>query len=134
MPLPAAMGGGKSRKSAASRLCGAYFVIIIGILVCLSSCRTSSCDCVVGVPVRGTAWQLAAAIHDKGDGSFLPEAVHVYQDKAYIEGWYDTNRTAEPYTAEPYDDGLLPARIVCDIVNNQVVHACVYCPIMDKEE
>ena len=67
------------------------------------------------------------------EGGFVPECVEVYGDKAYIRGWLDTNGTNEPYRVAPYDDGLLPAEIVCDLANGQVTHAAFYCEILDKE-
>ena len=80
---------------------------------------------VCGVPVKGTPWELAATVADHGDGTFVPESVEVFSGKAYIKGWYNSNVTSQPYTAEPYDDGLLPAQIVCDVANDHVTHAFV---------
>ena len=78
---------------------------------------------VCGVPVKGTPWELAATVADHGDGTFVPESVEVFSGKAYIKGWYNSNVTAQPYTAEPYDDGFLPAQIVCDVADGHVTHA-----------
>ena len=88
---------------------------------------------VCGVPVKGTPWELAATVADHGEGGFVPECVTVYADKAYIKGWLDTNGTTEPYRVAPYDDGLLPAQISCDVENGHVTHAVLYCEILDKE-
>ena len=51
--------------------------------------------------------------------------------KPTLIGWLDTNGTTEPYRVAPYDDGLLPAEIVCDLANGQVTHAGFYCEILD---
>ena len=105
-------------------------------------CATALCACVkyseqnatrvCGVPVKGTPWELAATVADHGEGGFVPECVEVYEDKAYIKGWLDTNGTNEPYRVAPYDDGLLPAQISCDVENGHVTHAVLYCEILDK--
>ena len=88
---------------------------------------------VCGVPVKGTPWELAATVADHGEGGFVPECVEIYGTKAYIKGWIDTNGWDEPYREIPYDDGLLPAEIWCDVENGQVTHAGLYCEILDKE-
>lgn len=110
--------------------------ILVAIIVILYACSNYSekdgTD-VCGVPVKGTAWELAASIADNGDGSFIPECVDANKDKAYIKGWLNTNVTAQPYTTEPYDDGFLPAEVVCDIEKGTVTHALLYCEILDKE-
>lgn len=61
--------------------------IIIAALIVLSvsGCRRQK-DIVCGVPVQGTPWELAAAIHDYGDGHFVPECVTIYENKGYIKG------------------------------------------------
>ena len=110
------------------------------ILTALSAIALLSCTryteedatLVCGVPVKGTPWQLAAAIHDTGDHTFLPEEVHILHAKAYIDGWYNTRKTDHPYTAEPYEDGLLPAQVVCDIEDGEVTHAILYCKILEE--
>lgn len=110
--------------------------IIATLTLLLSACSNYSekdgTD-VCGVPVKGTAWELAASVADNGDGSFIPECVEVYEDKAYIRGWLDTNGTTEPYRVAPYDDGLVTAEIWCDLTNGQVTHAAFYCEILAKE-
>ena len=88
---------------------------------------------VCGVPAIGTPWELASTLASQREGGFVPECVEVYGDKAYIKGWLDTNGTTEPYRVAPYDDGLLPAEVVCDLANGQVTHAAFYCEILDKE-
>lgn len=110
--------------------------IIAAITLLLSACSNYSekdGTLVCGVPVKGTIWELAASMADKGNGSFIPECVDANNDKAYIKGWLNTNVTAQPYTTEPYDDGFLPAEVVCDIENGKVTHALLYCEILDKE-
>ena len=88
---------------------------------------------VCGVPVKGTPWELAATVADHGEGGFVPECVEVYEDKAYIKGWIDTNSTNEPYRVAPYDDGYVPAQISCDVKDGQVTHALLYCEILDLQ-
>ena len=102
-------------------------------------CATALCGCgkyseqnatrVCGVPVKGTPWELASTLASQREGGFVPECVEVYEDKAYIKGWLDTNGTNEPYRVAPYDDGLLPAEIWCDLSHGQVTHAGLYCEI-----
>ena len=104
------------------------------LLSACSNCSEKDGTFVCGVPVKGTAWELAASVADDGDGSFIPESVDVYQDKAYIKGWLNTNNTENEYREEPYDDGYLPAQIVCDIENGKVTHALVYCEILEKDK
>ena len=109
------------------------FVAIIAILSACSNYSEKDGTLVCGVPVKGTAWELAASVADNGDGSFIPECVEVYENKAYIKGYLDTNGWEKPYRELPYDDGLLPAEIWCDLENGQVTHAGLYCEILDKE-
>ena len=96
------------------------------------ACNRQRCA-VCGVSVEGTPWELAAAIHDKGNGTFVPVSVEEYEDKAYIKGWLDTNGSEKPYRELPYDDGYVPAEIICDVENGSVTHALLYCEILDKE-
>ena len=108
------------------------YISILFLCYILYACgRTTNTVC--GVLVQGTPWEFAAAIADKGDGSFIPESVDVSETKAYIKGWVNTNVTNQPYTTEPYDDGFLPAKIWCDVVDGHVTHALLYCEILDKE-
>ena len=88
---------------------------------------------VCGVPVKGTPWELASTLASQREGGFVPECVEVYEDKAYIKGWLDTNGTTEPYRVAPYDDGIVPAQISCDVEDGQVTHAVLYCEILDKK-
>ncbi len=110
------------------------FISILLFATALCACnRYTEADAtrVCGVPVKGTPWELASTLASQREGGFVPECVEVYGNKAYIRGWLDTNGTNEPYRVAPYDDGLLPAEIVCDLANGQVTHACFYCEILD---
>ena len=108
--------------------------IFIATALCACTCYTEQdATRVCGVPVKGTPWELASTLASQREGGFVPECVEVYGDKAYIKGWLDTNGTTEPYRVAPYDDGLLPAEVVCDLANGQVTHAAFYCEILDKE-
>ena len=74
------------------------------------ACNRQRCT-VCGVSVEGTPWELAAAIHDRGDGSFVPVSVEKFSTKAYIHG----------YTLPDEQ----PAQVVCDVEKGKVVHAWV---------
>ena len=101
------IGGGKSRSahSACYRLVG----FLIFVLTFFSSCGTRATVC--GVSVQGTPWELAAAIHGSGNGSFVPVSVEEFTTKAYIHG----------YTLPDEQ----PAQVVCDVKEGKVVHAWV---------
>ena len=110
------------------------FLIIVLCAIALYACKHYSendATRVCGVHVKGTPWKLAATVADHGDGTFVPESVEVFSGKAYIKGWYNSNVTAQPYTAEPYDDGFLPAQIVCDVADGHVTHAWLDCEILE---
>ena len=66
------------------------------------------------MPVQGTPCQLAAAIHDSGDRTFVPVTVDVFTTKAYIHG----------YTLPDEQ----PAQVVCDVKEGKVVWA-----VMDND-
>ena len=87
---------------------------ILLLVLTLGACthRVSVC----GVPAKGTPWELAAAIHDHGDGTFVPVTVYEYDTKAYIDGYL-----------LPSEE---PAEIVCDLEKGKVVYASLY----EKEE
>lgn len=108
--------------------------ILFGVILLLSSCSGDEGSRVCGVKVHGTPWTLAASIADNGDGSFIPEQVEVYAEKAYIKGWLNTNETVEPYRVAPYDDGYIPAQLVCDVENGKVTHAWIDCEIIGIEK
>lgn len=108
------IGEGKSRSaySACYRLVG----FLIFVLTFFSSCGVRATVC--GVPVQGTPWELAAAIHGSGDRSFVPVTVDVFTTKAYIHG----------YTLPDEQ----PAQVVCDVKEGKVIWA-VMC-ISDIDE
>ena len=108
------------------------FLIATALCACNKYSETDATR-VCGVPVKGTPWELAATVADHGEGGFVPECVEQYADKAYIKGWIDTNGCEKPYRELPYDDGFLPAQIVCDVENGSVTHASLYCEILDKQ-
>ena len=110
------------------------FILLIVTALCACH-RYTEADAtrVCGVPVKGTPWELAATVASHGEGGFVPECVEIYGTKAYIKGFIDTNGWDEPYRELPYDDGLLPAQIWCDVVDGHVTHALLYCEILDKE-
>ena len=85
-------------------------IILLLLSLTLGACthRVSVC----GVPAKGTPWELAAAIHDHGDGTFVPVTVYEYSNKAYIEGYL-----------MPSEE---PAEIVCDLEKGKVVYASLY--------
>ena len=110
-------------------------IILFALALCACN-RTTEQDAtrVCGVPVKGTPWELASTLASQREGGFVPECVEVYEDKAYIKGWLDTNGTTEPYRVAPYDDGYVPAQISCDVENGHVTHAVLYCEILDNEQ
>lgn len=83
-------------------------ISLLAIVLLLGSCGGRE-KTVCGVPVKGTPWEFAAAIHDKGDGTFMPETVDEYRGKAYIRGWVLPDE--------------LPAVVVCDVQEGKVVEA-----------
>ena len=111
------------------------FLLIVSLATALCACnRYSEQDAtrVCGVPVKGTPWELASTLASQRGGSFIPECVQIDENKAYIKGWIDTNGTEEPYRELPYDDGFLPAEVVCDLSNGKVTHALLCCKILDE--
>lgn len=130
-----------------------YLYILLTNLLALSACTKYSEDnamLICGVPVKGTPWQLAAAIHDTGDQTFLPESVTqlTFQDgkgKAYIEGYIYTQKllqhpendyyeTIKPFAEDPNDEGILPAQVICDTQDGKVTHALLYCEIIETQK
>ena len=97
------------------RLAHACLIVFALLLI---SCASSSCTTVCGVPVQGTPWQLAASIHDNGDGTFVPQCVDlVTTTKAYISGYLLPDEE--------------PATLICDLENGQVVCAVLHCEAKD---
>ena len=76
------------------------------------ACNRQRCP-VCGMSVEGTPCELAAAIHDKGNGTFVPVSVEEFSTKAYIHG----------YTLADEQ----PAQVVCDVKEGKVVwaHLCI---------
>ena len=112
------------------------FLLYIVIATALCACKQyteADATRVCGVPVEGTPWELAATVGDHGDGTFVPESVLVFSGKAYIAGWVNTNVTDAPYREAPYDDGYLPAKLICDVKDGQVTHAWIDCEILDRQ-
>ena len=109
--------------------------MLLGVIISLSFCCCQrNVKTICGVPVKGTPWELAAAIHDRGDGSFWPETVYeVSECKAYIVGEICVQMQNTPNDTISSDDGFIPAEIVCDVQNGQVVDAVTYCKQFDGE-
>ena len=110
-------------------------IVIITTALCACN-RYSEQDAtrVCGVPVKGTPWEFASTLASQRGGSFVPECVQIDGNKAYIKGWIDTNGTEEPSRELPYDDGFLPAEVICDVEDGSVTHAHLYCEILDNVE
>ena len=99
------------------------YLLATAILVLLISGCQRQKDTICGVPVQGTPWQLAAAIADKGDGSFIPESVYrVNVDEAIIEGWLINDESKN----RPF--------IWCKVKDNQVVSAAFKTTLEELEE
>ena len=81
--------------------------------------RQRSTVCGVSIEGTPTPWELAAAIHDRGDGSFVPVSVEEFSTKAYIHG----------YTLPDEQ----PAQVVCDVKEGKVVWAEIYTLTETKE-
>ena len=82
-------------------------------LLCACGGADKRADRVCGVPVGGTPWEFAAAVHDRGDRTFVPESVVLIgQTKAYIVGW--TLPSEQPDT------------IFCDLIDGKVVAAHLF--------
>ena len=113
------------------------FISILLFATALCACnRYTEADAarVCGVQVKGTPWELASTLASQREGGFVPECVEVYEDKAYIKGWLDTNGTTEPYRVAPYGDGYVPAEIWCDLSRGQVTHAGLYCEFLEGKD
>ena len=111
-------------------------ILCITALALCSCKRYTEADAtrVCGVPVKGTPWELASTLASQREGGFVPECVEQYEDKAYIKGYIDTNGTEEPYRELPYDDGYVPAEIVCDLSGGQVTHAGLFCELLEGKD
>ena len=108
-----------------------YWLIII-IVSALCGCARKAVIC--GVPVQGTPWQLAASIHDNGDGTFVPQCVDlVTTTKAYISGYLLpdalTDSLGNPLPTEQ------PATLICDLSEKgEVCSAVLHCETMNNEK
>lgn len=108
-----------------------YWLIIIIVCV-LCGCARKAVIC--GVPVQGTPWQLAASIHDNGDGTFVPVSVDlVTTTKAYISGYLVPDALLDslgnPLSADH------PATLICDLSEKgEVCGAAIHCETLDKTE
>lgn len=111
-----------------------YIVVLVSSLCACARYTEKDATRVCGVPVKGTPWELASTLASQREGGFAPECVEVYEDKAYIKGWLDTNGTTEPYRVAPYDDGLVPAEIVCDLSKGQVTRAGLFCELFEEKD
>ena len=89
--------------------------------ICMLSVACNRQRCAVcGVSVEGTPWELAAAIHDNGNGTFVPVSVKEFSTKAYIHG----------YTLPDEQ----PAQVVCDVKEGKVVWAVMESENLETEE
>ena len=96
-----------------------FCLLLCALALLFVSCHPKATVC--GVPYEGkTPWELAAAIHDDGDGTFAPVNVYDWTDKAYIAGFLLPSET--------------PAHIVCDLEDGQVVMAVVYTSTVDTKD
>ena len=108
-------------------------LLFILSLFVLCACTRVADDTLLGIRVEGTPWQFAASLADGEGSTFLPERVEVTAEKAYIHGWIDTRKMEESYTALPYEDGRVPATIICDVVDGQVRAAELQCEFLEIE-
>ena len=104
---------------------------LIAFALLLISCASSSRPTICGVPVQGSPWQLAASIHDNGDGTFVPQCVDlVTTTKAYISGYLLPDALTDSLGNPLSPDH--PATLICDLENGQVVCAVLHCETLDK--
>lgn len=102
-------------------------ITILFATCCLMGCNRTKQpqEMVCGVPVKGTAWELTAAVADHGDGSFIPECVSLQlKNKTYVDGWIWIDA-----------DLQLPAELIIETDSTgQAIYAFVYCQELDTEE
>ena len=97
-------------------------ICLIIVALWLVGCASSSRPTICGVPYTGcTPWQLAASIHDNGDGTFVPTCIdQITATKAYISGWLMPDEQ--------------PATLICDLTEKgEVCSAVLHCETLDKE-
>ena len=107
-------------------------ICLIVFALLLISCASSSRPTVCGVPVQGSPWQLAASIHDNGDGTFVPQCVDlVTTTKAYISGYLLpdalTDSLGNPLSPDQ------PATLICDLSpKGEVCGAVLHCETLEE--
>lgn len=99
-----------------------FSLALCAVVLLCSACCHQSPQTICGVPVQGTPWQLAASIHDNGDGTFIVESVDlITETKAYISGWLPPEES--------------PATLICDLTpTGEVCTAVLHCGTSDKSE
>ena len=101
-------------------------ICLIIVAFWLVGCASSSRPTICGVPVQGSPWQLAASIHDNGDGTFVPQCVDlVTTTKAYISGYLLPDALTDSLGNPLSPDH--PATLICDLENGKVVCAVLHC-------
>lgn len=100
-------------------------ITIIFITCGLTACHRAPQEMICGVPVKGTPWELVASVADHGDGSFIPECVSLdLKNKTYVDGWVILGAEHQ-----------YPAKMIIEKDSTgQATHACVYCPLLDRNE
>lgn len=104
-----------------------YCVVLLVVTLC--SCTPKNRPTICGMPVHGTPWQLAASIHDNGDGTFVPQCVDlVTTTKAYISGYLLRDTTGALLPDE------LPATLICDLSEKgEVCGVMLHCENLDNK-
>lgn len=109
-----------------------FLSVFCALLLC--GCRSYSekeGTLVCGIPVKGSPWQFAAALADDSKHAFTPESVTVFEKKAYIRGYVNTNLSEHPHREPPYENGFVPAEIWCELENGKAVKARLYQSVFD---
>ena len=106
---------------------------LIAFALLLISCASSSRPTICGVPVQGSPWQLAASIHDNGDGTFVPQCVDlVTTTKAYISGYLLSDVLTDSLGNPLSPDH--PATLICDLSpKGEVCGAVLHCETLENE-
>ena len=101
-------------------LLGRLCLVLVAVTLCC--CASNQRPTVCGVPVQGSPWQLAASIHDNGDGTFVPTCIdQITTTKAYISGYLLPDEQ--------------PATLICDLSpKGEVCGAVLHCETLDKTE
>lgn len=95
--------------------------LLMLLFLSLAGCSDKPAKTILGVPVQGTPWELAAAIEKRGVQEtpyFYPECVLQYgYEQASIEGWYCSD-------AFPIE---VNAELICDLDSTgQVINAVIF--------